>query len=65
MPIEIFDEKKFLEIAKTEAHLCRIKKVKDVVKLKLRTPKHLYTYKTDSVKAEALLKEIEIEQVEL
>ena len=30
MPIEIFDEKKFLEIAKTEAHLCRIKKIKGI-----------------------------------
>jgi hypothetical protein len=65
MPVEIFSEKEFLEIAKDRATLCRIKKVKDVVKLKLRTPKHLYTFKTTPEKAEALLKEIEIEQVEL
>ena len=65
MPKQIFDEKEFLEIAQTRASECRIKRTKDAVKLKLRTPKHLYTFKTTPEKAEALLKEIEIEQVEL
>lgn len=65
MPMEITDENKFVELAKTRASSCRIKKVGDVVKLKLRTPSMLYTYKTTSDKAEKLLKTLEIEQVEL
>ncbi len=65
MPKEIFDEAEFLNIAQNSADLCRIKKSKDIVKLKLRTPKHLYTFKTTPAKAEELLKQIEIEQVEL
>jgi large subunit ribosomal protein L38e len=65
MPIEITDEKQFLDIAKNRASLCRIKKVNEIVKLKLRTPKHLYTFKTTPEKAELLLKDIEIERVEL
>lgn len=65
MPKEIFEEEEFLKIAKNFATECRIKKSGDVVKLKLRTPKHLYTFKTDSVKAETLLREIEIEKIEL
>jgi hypothetical protein len=65
MPKEIKDEKEFLEIAKTRASECRIKKAGDSVKLKLRTPKTLYTYKTTSENAEILLKQIEIERIEL
>ncbi len=65
MPKEIFNEEKFLEIAKSLAIECRIKKTGDIVKLKLRTPKHLYTYKTETSKAESLLSQIEIEKIEL
>jgi len=65
MPKEITDEDKFLKIAKSIANLCRIKKSDDCVKLKLRTPKHLYTFKTTPAKAEELLSQVEIEQVEL
>ena len=65
MPVEIFEEAEFIKIAQESADLCRIKKSKDVVKLKLRTPKHLFTFKTTPAKAEELLKQIEIEQVEL
>ncbi len=65
MPKEITEESEFVEIAKTRASSCRIKRVGDVVKLKLRTPKHLFTFKTTPAKAEDLLKQIEIEQIEL
>ncbi len=65
MPKEIFSEEEFLNIAKTLAVECRIKKSGDNVKLKLRTPKHLYTYKTETRKAESLLSQIEIEKIEL
>jgi len=64
MPKEIFSEEEFLNIAKSATE-CRIKKTGDIVKLKLRTPKHLYTYKTDTTKAESLISQIEIEKIEL
>ena len=65
MPKEITEESEFVEIAKTRASSCRIKRVGDVVKLKLRTPGHLYTFKTTADKAESLLKSLEIEQIEI
>ncbi len=65
MPKEITDESEFIEIAKTLASSCRIKRVEGMVKLKLRTPKHLYTFKTTAEKAESLLKSLEIEQIEI
>lgn len=65
MPQEIFNENDFLEIARTRASVCRIKRTSEAVKLKLRTPKKLYVYKTTPEKAEILLRNIEIQQVEL
>jgi hypothetical protein len=57
MPVEIFNENEFLEIAK-RAKECRVKRSKDSVKLKLRTSSKLYTYKTTPENAENLLKKI-------
>jgi len=58
MPKEIFSEEEFLEIAE-RAKVCRVKRLKDgVVKLKLRTARYLYTFKTDGGKAEELLKKL-------
>ena len=65
MPQEIFDENEFLEIARTRANVCRIKRTADAVKLKLRTPSKLYVLKTTPEKAEVLLRNVEIQQVEL
>jgi large subunit ribosomal protein L38e len=64
MPREIFDEGKFLEISEFAIH-CRVKRLKEVVKLKLRTKKTLYTYKTDPVSAERLLRNISCDIIEL
>jgi len=58
MPREIFSEEEFLQIAE-RAMVCRVKRLKDgTVKLKLRTPRYLYTLKTDERKAEELLKQV-------
>ena len=65
MPKQIYDENEFLEIARTRASECRIKRTKDSVKLKLRTPKYLYVFKTTPEKGEVLLREIEIKQTEV
>jgi large subunit ribosomal protein L38e len=64
MPREIFDEGKFLEISEFAIH-CRVKRLKEVVKLKLRTKKILYTYKTDPASAERLLRNISCDIIEL
>ncbi|HUW91246.1 MAG TPA: hypothetical protein VMV43_12105 [Candidatus Nanopelagicaceae bacterium] len=64
MPKEIFDEEKFIELAEFAVH-CRVKRVKDVVKLKLRTKKRLYTYKTDPTTADRLVRGLSCEIIEL
>jgi transposase-like protein len=60
MPTEIFDVEKFIELSE-KARECKIKRLKDVVKLKLRTPKMLYTLKVDPAKAEEIIKQIKCE----
>ena len=64
MPKEIFDEEKFLELAEFAIH-CRVKRVKDEVKLKLRTKKVLYTYKTDPATADRMVRELSCDIIEL
>jgi hypothetical protein len=43
------------------AEYCAVKRLKDVVKLKLRTPKALYTLKVEPVKAAEIIKSIQCE----
>ncbi|MEM3640900.1 MAG: 50S ribosomal protein L38e [Candidatus Bathyarchaeia archaeon] len=60
MPSEIFDVEKFVEISE-RAEYCAVKRLKDVVKLKLRTPRRLYTLKIDPSKAEEVIKRLKCE----
>jgi large subunit ribosomal protein L38e len=60
MPTEIFDIDKFIEISE-KAEYCAVKRLKDVVKLKLRTRRMLYTLKVDPAKAEEIIKRIRCE----
>jgi ferritin-like protein len=60
MPSEIFDAEKFVEIS-GRAEYCAIKRLKDVVKLKLRTPNRLYTLKVEPAKAEETIKKLQCE----
>ncbi|MEM3507105.1 MAG: 50S ribosomal protein L38e [Candidatus Bathyarchaeia archaeon] len=64
MPTEIFDVEKFLKLAELASE-CRVKRLKDIVKLKLRTSKRLYTIKLDPRKAEDVLKSIKCEIIEI
>jgi large subunit ribosomal protein L38e len=64
MPKEIFSEERFIELSDRAIH-CRVKRVKDLVKLKLRTKKYLYTYKTKPTTAESLLSQINCDVIEL
>lgn len=63
MPTEITDTENFLKISE-RATECRVKRLKDIVRLKLRTPKQLYTIKIDPEKAAELLKQIRCEVIE-
>jgi len=60
MPEEVFDSEKFVQISE-RAEYCAIKRLKKTVKLKLRTPKRLYTLKVDPTKAEEIVKKLRCE----
>ncbi|MEM2393514.1 MAG: 50S ribosomal protein L38e [Candidatus Bathyarchaeia archaeon] len=60
MPEEIFEVEKFIEISE-RAEYCAVKRLRDVVKLKLRTPRRLYTLKVDPSKAEEVIKMLKCE----
>jgi ferritin-like protein len=60
VPSEIFDIDKFVEISE-RADYCAVKRLKDVVKLKLRTAKRLYTLKVEPLKAEEVIKKLRCE----
>ena len=58
LPAEIFDPDEFIEISE-RAEYCAVKRSKDIVKLKLRTAKRLYTLKVEPIKAEELIKKLQ------
>jgi hypothetical protein len=60
MPSEIFDAEKFAAISGS-ADYCSVKRLKDVVKLKLRTASKLYTLKIEPLKAEEIIKKLQCE----
>ena len=64
MPAEIIDVEKFVALS-AKAKRCNVKRLKNVVKLKLRTPSQLYTLKVESLKADELIKKLKcvIEEV--
>jgi hypothetical protein len=47
------------------AEYCSVKRLKETVKLKLRTPKQLYTLKVEPLKAEEIIKKLKCEILEL
>jgi len=64
MPKEIQDVNEFAKLAEG-AKSCLVKRDEGVVKLKVKTPKLLYTIKLKPDKADALLKKLKCEVVEL
>jgi len=60
VPSEIFDAERFVEIS-GRAEYCAVKRLKDEVKLKLRTSRKLYTLKLEPVKAEEIIKKLQCE----
>jgi hypothetical protein len=63
MPTEIRDTEQFLKIS-DRATECRVKRLKATVKLKIRTPRQLYTIQVDPDQAAAQLKQIKCEVIE-
>lgn len=57
IPKEIKNENKLIELAK-DASECKVIRIGDTVKIKLRTNKYLYTYKTNPESADNILKRI-------
>jgi ferritin-like protein len=64
MPTEVTDVDKFVALS-AKAKGCNVKRLKNVVKLKLCTPAQLYTLKVEPLKADELIKKLkcEIEEV--
>ena len=60
MPAEVFDVDEFIELSE-RARYCTVKRLGNVVKLKLRTPRRLYTLKVNSLKAEEVIKRLNCE----
>lgn len=60
MPAEVFDVDEFIELSE-RARYCAVKRLGNVVKLKLRTPRRLYTLKVNSLKAEEVIKRLNCE----
>jgi len=63
MPTELKDADEFVKISE-RASECRVKRLSDIVRLKLRTSRQLYTIKVDPEKAAELLKQIRCQVVE-
>ena len=64
MPSEIFDPEKFVEMSR-RAEYCSVKRLKNVVKLKLRMARRLYTLKIEPGRAEEIIKKLQCEIQEI
>ena len=60
MPEEIFDANEFVELSK-RAEYCNVKRLKNNVKLKLRTPTKLFTLNVIPTKVEEIIKKLHCE----
>ena len=63
MPVEVSDIEEFVRISE-RAEECRVKRREDIVKLKLRTPRKLYTIKLGADQAADVLKRVKCEVIE-
>jgi len=64
LPKEIFDPDEFSKLSENASE-CRVKKLGDTTKIKLRTKRYLYTISLETSEAEELLKNIKCPKVEL
>lgn len=64
MPIELFDVDSFLSLSE-KAKECRVARSGDLVKLKLRTKRRLYTLKIPASEASQVLSKVKCSVVEI
>ena len=64
MPSEITSVDQFISLSEGALE-CRVKRAKDLVKLKLRTPRQLYTHKVKVERADDVIKRLKCEIVEV
>ena len=64
MPAEISNVDGFVAMS-AKAEFCYVMRLKEAVKLKLRTPSKLYTLKVEPLKAEEVIKKLKCEIQEL
>jgi ferritin-like protein len=64
MPAEISDVDEFIALS-AKAEYCSVKKLKENVKLKLRTSRKLYTLKVEPLKADEIIKKLKCEIKEI
>jgi hypothetical protein len=58
--MEIIDIDKFVQLSE-KASYCNVKRLKDVVKIKIRTPRTLYTLKVNFTKVDEIIKKLHCE----
>ena len=63
MPSEITDVEKFVALS-AKAKQCQVKRLKDTVKLKLRTPGQLFTLKIEPLRADEIIKKLQCTIIE-
>jgi len=64
LPVELSDSEEFIRLSELATE-CRVKRLQEIVKLKLRTPSRLYTIRLDAGKADEVLKRLKCEVVEV
>lgn len=64
MPAEITSTDDFVSLSETALE-CRVKRSNEVVKLKLRTPRQLYTHKVKVERADDVIRRLKCEIVEV
>jgi ferritin-like protein len=64
LPVEVSDVNEFARLSE-KAEICLVKKTKNMTKLKLRTPKELYTLKVEPNKTDEVFKKIKCEIKEI
>jgi len=64
MPAEITDVDEFVKLSE-KAEYCLVKRLKEIAKLKLRTPRRLYTLKVKPSQIEGVLKRLHCEVREI
>src|SRR5260370_7517543 len=63
MPSEITSVDQFVSLSEGALE-CRVKRAKDLVKLKLRTPRQLYTHKVKVERADDAIKQLKFKIIE-